>query len=94
MDPDVTFDHREQANMARKARRKMISRKITLTDTGKELVATIPGPDGGVLVVSDNADLKSIRALIKKRQQMGKKIAQILAHSGLASSESVLVVEE
>jgi hypothetical protein len=60
--------------MARRTRR-----KITVTDTGKEIVATMPGPDGGFLTISESADLKLIRRLIKKRQEIGKQIAKVIA---------------
>ncbi len=72
--------------MARKTRkkdRKKTAGRITLTDTGKKLVATMPGPKGGYLVISKSADLKAIRALIKQRQQIGEQISQMIADKGL-----------
>ncbi|HEV3182865.1 MAG TPA: hypothetical protein VGY90_08625 [Steroidobacteraceae bacterium] len=68
--------------MARRTRKKITRRKITVTDTGKEIVATMPGPDGGFLAISASADLKLIRRLIKKRQEIGKQIAKIIAAEG------------
>jgi len=75
--------------MARRARKKVTRRRITVIDTGKEIVATMPGPDGGFLTISAGADLKSIRRLIKKRQKIGKEIAKIIAATGrLATADS------
>jgi hypothetical protein len=68
--------------MARRTRKKITRRKITVTDTGKEIVATMPGPDGGFLAISASADLKLIRRLIKKTQEIGKQIAKIIAAEG------------
>jgi chorismate mutase len=65
--------------MARRTRKKVTRRKITVTDTGKEIVATMPGPDGGFLTISAGADLELIRSLIKKRQELGKQIAKVIA---------------
>ena len=79
--------------MARRTRGKIPPRKITLTDTGTELVATMPGPDGAVLRISDSADLRSIRALIKKRQQIGRKIAKIIADNGFPSAKIEVHIE-
>ena len=74
--------------MARRTRKKATHRKITVTDTGKEIVATMPGPDGGFLTISASADLKLIRRLIMKRQEIGKQIAKIIAvKGGLATTD-------
>lgn len=74
--------------MARRTGKKATRRKITVTDTGKEIVATMTGPDGGFLTISASADLKLIRRLIKKRQEIGKQIAKVIAaQRGFATTD-------
>jgi hypothetical protein len=80
--------------MARRTRKKITPRKITITDTGREIVATMPGPDGGLLTISASADLKLIRRLIKKRQEIGEQIAKVIAAKrGLATTVLVAIEE-
>jgi hypothetical protein len=68
--------------------------RITLTDTGSGLVAAVPGPGGNFVEISDKSDLKAIRALIKKRQALGREITKKLADQGLhtAGNEDTDVV--